>query len=378
MSKQKVLFDAGPVMDVKKTGVGYYVSHLVGSLQQEHAGELELVGYYFDFLNRHHKQPPDGPIRFHKIWLIPGKLLSLCRRLRFQPFLEIFVRQRSDAIIFTNYVSLPQLRRRKTALVLYDMSFLDVPEYTQSVNLAYLKRFCPPSIRRADVIITISEFTKQRLEHHFPDLKADIVVTPIPPAGEALRVRGWPESLEQKGIKAGQYILYVGTIEPRKNLTGLIEAYAGLPEDLRKQHSLVLAGGKGWKDEETLLAAADAQSQGLDVILTGYVSDEEKAALYAKAACFVLPSHYEGFGMPLFEAMQYGTPTAASDIPVFHEVAGDASLYFDKDKPADIAAAIASILTDEQLAKDLAAKGTARLKAFSWRENAAKVYESLR
>ena len=367
------------MLDSRKTGVGYYVSHLMASLQSTHSDRLELAGYYFNFFYRHgNKTPGDSGIRFYKIWLMPGKLLSFCRRLGFQPFLELFIRKKSDFVIFTNYVALPQLRKRKTVLIVYDLGFLDIPQFTQSRNLAYLKRFCPPSIHGADIIITISDFTKARLRHHFPDIKSDIVVTPIPPVTHSVQKTKLNDRLVSKGIVAKGYILYLGTIEPRKNLETLITAYAALDSSLRANYSLVLAGGKGWKDESTLAAVADQQSKGANVILTGYVSDAEKNALYSNAACFVLPSHYEGFGMPLLEAMQYGIPEAVSDIPVFREVAGNAAEYFDQDNFQDIADKISMILTDKGLREKLISHAENRLKAFSWEENANKVYQALR
>jgi glycosyltransferase involved in cell wall biosynthesis len=378
MRKQKVLFEAGPMLDSQKTGVGYYVSHLATSLQTLYGERLELTGYYFNFLNRRgHKVPSGINLHFYKISLIPGKLISLCRRLGFQPWLEVFIRQKSNAVIFTNYVSLPQLRKRKTVLVVYDLSFLDVPEFTQSHNLKYLQRFCSPSIRRADTIITISEFTRERLRHHFPALKAEIIVTPIPPIDKPAQKVPLSSSLASKGIRKSRYILYIGTIEPRKNLEALIAAYAQLDPALRSRYSLVLAGGKGWKDEDILAAVAEQQSKGFNVVLTGYVTDEEKNALYDNAACFALPSHYEGFGMPVLEALQHGVPALLSDIPVFHEVAGDAALYFDKDHADDITDKLSSLLNNSALQTSLVQKGEARLQAFSWQENAAKVYQAL-
>jgi len=366
------------MLDSRRSGVGYYVDHLITSLQDAHKDELELTGYYFNFLNRRRHQLPAGTaLRFYKIWLMPGKLISLCRRLGFQPWLELFVHSRADTVIFTNYVALPQLRRRKTALVVYDLSFLDVPEFTQARNLRYLKRFAVRSIRRADVIITISEFTKGRLRHHFPDLRAQIVVTPIPPAAKAIRRAELPSSLTAKGIQHGAYILYVGTIEPRKNLETLVAAYADLEPSVRARYSLVLAGGKGWKDEKILAAVAEQQSKGLNIVMPGYVSEQEKSALYSNAACFVLPSHYEGFGMPVLEAMQHGAPVLLSDIPVFREVAGDAAVYFDKDSSGDLAKKLSSLLQDGARQKLLVKKGEQRLTAFSWTENAAKVYQAL-
>jgi O-antigen biosynthesis alpha-1,3-mannosyltransferase len=367
------------MLDRKKTGVGYYISHLASSLQHNYRQELDLTGYYFNFLSRN-KNDLDQykTLKFHKISLIPGKILSVCRSLGFQPYLEIFVRQKSDAVIFTNFVSLPQLQKTKTALIVYDLSFLDVPQYSQEKNLAYLRRFCGPSIKRADVIITISEFTKKRIEHYFPDLNSKIVVTPIPPAADiSITSTGLSPRLITSGVAAGKYILYLGTVEPRKNIQNLVLAYQQLEPAIQKKHPLVIAGGKGWKDGNIWSAINTARSKGANIVMTGYITDDEKSALYSNAACFVLPSHYEGFGMPLLEAMQYGIPTAASDIEVFHELADDATLYFDKDNPQDIAQKLLRLLSDKKLCHLLSKKGQSRVESFSWQANAEAVYEAL-
>src|SRR5438132_11985501 len=114
MAKISLLFEAGPMVDIKKTGVGYYTGHLIKSLAEHHGENLQLNGYYFDFLSRNHKQPPKLlHVRFYQVRFIPGKLLSLCRRLHFQPFLEIFVRQKADIVLFTNYVSLPSIQKHR-------------------------------------------------------------------------------------------------------------------------------------------------------------------------------------------------------------------------------------------------------------------------
>jgi glycosyltransferase involved in cell wall biosynthesis len=379
MKKPRVLFDAGPMLDARKSGVGYYVQSLVHSLEANYADQLELTGYYFNFLRRRQKIPQDKASKFHEIWLIPGRILSVCRRLGFQLPLEFFTRipRDVDTVFFTNYVALPLLHRRKIMLAIYDLSFLDVPEFSQTLNLRYLKQFCAPSIRRADTIVTISEFTKQRLLHHFPDLKAQIIVTPIPPLKTPEPNTGLSRRLTDMSISPNAYILYVGTIEPRKNLEALVRAYEQLNPELQGSHSLVLAGGKGWKDVVIRETISKLQDKGLHIILTGYVSDEEKSALYSNASCFVLPSHYEGFGMPILEAMQHGTPTVVSDIPVFHEVAGAGALYFDKDNIADIAQQLAVVLTDKKTSEQITQAAIRQLQTFSWQDNAAKVYQAL-
>lgn len=378
MSKTRVLFEAGPMADIKKTGVGYYVDHLVSNLGMHSHDQLRLTGFYFDLLNRNHKQPPAYQgVDYMKIWLMPGKLLSICRRFGFQPFLEFFTLQRADLVLFTNYVSLPRLRGGKTGLIIYDLSFLDHPEYMQSVNLSYLQKFCPPSIQSADLIITISEFTKARLLHHYPNLKADVVITPIPPAPLTHPVRELSENIQSMGVSPKKYLLYLGTIEPRKNIEALVESYALLPKSIQDEYALVLAGGKGWKDEAILAAIEKHRANGLQIIQTGYISDDEKSALYANASLFIMPSHYEGFGMPILEAMQYEIPVAVSDIPVFHEVAGEAVVYFNKDDTQNIADVVQNVLKDIDKQHTLVKLGAKQLQTFSWQQNAALVGDAI-
>lgn len=376
--RHDILFDASPMVDNNKTGVGFYVSHLIASLGAAPKTSVRLTGYYFDFMNRGHKVPPTVPnVRFRRITLVPGKILSLCRRLGFQPILDVFTRSRADVILFTNYVSLPNLFGKRNAVIIYDLSFLDHPEYLQNINLHYLQRFCPPSIRRADLIVTISEFTKTRLEHHFPEITAAIIVTPIPPLAITTSSEVLSSKFTEMGIRPGKFLLYLGTIEPRKNIQKLVQAYALLPAPIRQEYSLVLAGGKGWKDDEILAEVAKQRSAGNSIILTGYISDEEKVGLYRHATCFCMPSHYEGFGMPVLEAMQYGTPVAISDIPVFREVAADAAVYFDKDNATTIATTLANLITNASLQHELIQKGKERLQSFSWDANARAVYHGI-
>lgn len=378
MKKKQILFEAGPMIDDHKTGVGYYVDHLISTLGAKHSNDIELTGYYFNFLNRKYVKPQRAGVNFSKITVIPGKLLSLCRRFGFQPFLEIFIRREADLILFTNYVSLPLLGKKKKALVVYDLSFLDYPEFTQTINLTYLQRFCKPSIEQADLIITISEFTKDRLKYHFPESTAKMIVTPIPPISINADFKELGKSLLDLGIKKDRYILYLGTLEPRKNIESLVSAYSNLPAATRSQYSLVLAGGKGWKDEGIIAAISDAIGKNLDIIQTGYISDSMKSELYSNASCFVLPSHYEGFGMPILEAMQYKLPIAISDLAVFHEVASNGALYFDKDNPDDISRKIMLLLYDKDLGIRLVEKGQRQLKTFSWTNNADLVYSAIK
>lgn len=374
---KKVLIEAGPIIDQNKSGVGHYVEGLMSGLVNAQNNNLTIVGYYFNFMKfNKEKLPNNKNINLHRIWLMPGKLISLCRRFGFQPYLEFFVKTNVDYIIFTNYVSLPLLNKKvKKILVIYDLGFRDYPNYIQDVNLAYLNRFCPPSIKSADLIITISEFTKSRINHYFPGLKAPIIVTAIPPSGKPAKPS--PGSLDVAHIKTGRYIFYIGTIEPRKNIQNLIKAYSLLDKALRDNYSLVIAGGQGWKNEEIWKDINKYKGLGFNIITTGYVDNYEKAYLYKNAACFVLASHYEGFGMPILEAVQHKIPVAVSDLPVFREIIDDAALYFNKDSALDIAQKIKILLTNGRTRQILIKKGQMQLRKYSWEDNVKKIINEI-
>lgn len=377
MDKLRVLFEAGPMVDKHKTGVGYFVDYLIQSLAKTNS--VNLTGYYFDFLGKNKTPTPNlKNTRFERISLIPGKTLSITRRLGWQPPLGFFTRtSHYDVTLFTNYVSLPTSPSSKVALIVYDLGFIDHPDFTEQKNLTYLESFSTKSIRSADLIITISEFTKKRIKELFPHITCPIIVTPIPPVSPPPYPLEKESSILKKfSLNRHKYILYLGTIEPRKNLKNLIIAYSLLPEKIRSTHPLVLAGGKGWKDEEIRQAISEYQSKGYNIITTGYITDEEKAVLYNNTACFTLPSHYEGFGMPILEAMQYSAPVAISDIPVFHEVAGQAAVYFNQDDPDSIAREISRLIDDTKLRQKLAKQQVKELTKYSWESNANLVVDA--
>lgn len=346
MSKLKIVFDANPMINTK-SGVGYYTHSLIEALSKVGDGELELVGHYFNFLG---KRPNSGlpaaeNIKYVQSRLIPGKALGLCRRLGFQPFFEIFTRQNSDITLFTNFAALPSLTSKLSVVAVHDLGFIDCPEYISTKNLAFLKKWAPRSLRKSEMVITISEFTKNRIIDVFDIDENKIHVTPIPPASHVP-----PDNsiIEKFGIQ-GDYILFVGTIEPRKNISNLLDAYSSLPAQIKDTYSLVLVGGKGWHDEQILDKLVTLKSLGNKIHQTGYVSDAERAAFYENSTVCVLPSYYEGFGMPVLEAMSYGKPVVCSNIEVFKEVAGDAAMYFNVNDVVALKDTLTKLLSSQQV-----------------------------
>ncbi|MBA3758279.1 glycosyltransferase family 4 protein [Candidatus Saccharibacteria bacterium] len=372
----KILFDANPLVNGNKSGVGYYTQGLVQALADNYPTEIELVGHYFSFLGRKDKiaLPTAQNIRYVRSKLVPGKILSITRKLGFQLPLELFFKQRGDVALFTNFVSLPSITNIPIIVAVHDLCFEDVPQYVAEKNRSFLRRFVPRSISTAKLVITISETTKLAIKHRYQTDDNKFVITPIPPSSP---VHTKQTSTSSFGIKK-DYVLFVSTLEPRKNVINLVKAYEQLSENIRDTHQLVLAGGQGWYMEETLTYIKNLQGNGYGIILAGYVSDVQRAELYTNTKLFVVPSHYEGFGMPILEAMSYGVPTAVSDIPVFHEVAENASLYFDKDNPGAIAEAITTMLDSIEVREKYIKLGNERLKNYDWQVVAEKLLSSIK
>lgn len=368
-----ILFDANPLVNGNKSGVGYYTYNLIESLAKTYPDEIKITAHYFNFLGRKNsaRLPTHSNITYVQSKLIPGKVLSLTRKLGFQIPLEFFFRKSGDVAIFTNFVSLPSMTNTPTFVAVHDLCYEEVPEYVSDKNQAFLHKFVPKSIKKSDKVITISESTKKAIKKFYKTSDKNIIITPIPPTKPVFKSK---EYLEKFKIK-NKYILFVSNLEPRKNFINLVKAYEKLPSKTRDSCSLVLVGGKGWKIERQLEYIENLQKRGVDIVLTGYVSDDERASLYTNASLFVMPSHYEGFGMPILEAMSYSLPTVISDIPVFHEVAGANSTYFDKDDPNDMAKKINKLLTDEKLSSDLSKKGLAHVKSYNWVNVSSLLYK---
>jgi glycosyltransferase involved in cell wall biosynthesis len=273
---------------------------------------------------------------------------------------------------------LPYFRRIKSVFTLHDLIFLFHPETHKPLNRWFLTLMMPRFLRAADAVIAVSECTKRDAVRFYgiPEEKITVIYEGVnprfrlasPEAIAAVRARyGLPE----------HFILYVGTIEPRKNLTALLEAFHHLlaTHDLR----LVFVGKKGWLYEGFFRRLREL---GLEdrVIFTGYVPDEDLPAIYSAADLFVFPSLYEGFGLPVLEAMACGTPVVCSNTSSLPEVAGDAALLVD---PADVralAGAMERVLTDETLRADLQARGLEQARRFSWARAAQEtmqVYENV-
>jgi len=274
---------------------------------------------------------------------------------------------------------LPPLRDVPTVLTVHDMIFKLFPEHQKRLNYWYLNATMPLYCRRADAIITVSESSKRDIVAHY-GLEPDRVKV-IYEAAAPEFVPAAPQAMDEVRGRYGlpeQYLIHVGTIEPRKNLTRLVEAL----ERLRKDGlviPLVVVGGKGWLYDE-FFRRLDQSEVRDSVTFPGYVPSADLPAIYSAASMAVVPSVYEGFGLPVLEAMACGTPVVSSRASSLPEMGGEAARYFDPYDVEAMADAISAVWRDGQLQGEMREVGLAQAAMFSWERAAEEtwaVYQGL-
>jgi glycosyltransferase involved in cell wall biosynthesis len=264
-------------------------------------------------------------------------------------------------------------------ITLHDLAFLHYPEVLTRSKRLYHQTITVRSLRRATMVITVSESTKQDAIE-LADVPAERIQSVYPcidPRFLSVITEDKVEAFRQKQGLAQGFLLYLGTLEPRKNITTLIEAYAQLRKRYGTQEKLVVAGGKGWFYDEIF---AKVQTLGLEseVIFPGYVSDADQLLWYHAAAAFVYPSLYEGFGMPVAEALACGVPVVTSNVSSLPEAGADIALSVGPHDVDAMAAAMHKALTDEayrQQCRDNASAVAQRFSSQSMVEQTIRVYE---
>ena len=299
--------------------------------------------------------------------------------------LALYTTKKKPDLIFSPTHYIPRFSPVKRVVTIFDLSFLHFPEMFERGDLYKLKNWTKYSAQTSDHIITISNFSKLDIVKQYFVSKNKITVSYPGFNSEVYKVIKDIKKISaaQKKYKTGQnYIIYIGTIQPRKNLVRLIEAFAKLAEEkfgeLRDQLKLVIVGkttgpGKsGWMYEDILQRPKQLQIED-KVIFTGFVPTEDLVFLLNGSRAFVLPSLWEGFGIPVVDAMACGVPVVVSNISSLPEVVGDAGLLFDPYSKDQIEQAIRMILTDKKLANKLINLCLERSKKFSWEKMAKDV-----
>lgn len=284
----------------------------------------------------------------------------------------------ADVYHFPDF-TLPPVRAARTVLTIHDLSFLLVPECAETGLRTHLERVVPPSARQASLVTADSENTRNDIATLL-DVPPERISVVYPGVDARFQPTADAQSLERIRAKYGvdfPFILYVGTIEPRKNLGRLLRAYVQLRQERRIPHRLVIAGGLGWLYGAVLREIEDLASQH-EVVFLGRIPDEDLPYLYGLADLFVFPSLYEGFGIPVLEAMASGVPVVCSNTSSLPEVVGDAGVMVPPDDVAALARAIGDLLEDPTRRALLRQRGIERAHRFSWEASARQLLEVYR
>ncbi len=381
----KVTIDVTPV-DVQPSGVGLYVLNLIEALSRLESSEsLELGLAYQPRLREWLKGNFDFPEnlkhykKLYKI-ILPVRATNLF--IDYLPnFLANYIEPTlEDTRIFhgTNYTVYPYQKIQKV-ISIYDLSCIRYPEYVDSVVMQYTRRLTK-CLKWTDAVITISESSKQDIVNYLNFPAEKIFVTPLASRYNPKFVNKLNLDREVQNYNfdfSKPYLLFVSTIEPRKNIGSIIQAFNWLKQNHKIDHQLVLIGRKGWKYAPIFEAIESSPWQN-EIHHLHYLSDELVALFYLKADVFVYPSHYEGFGLPVLEAMTLGAPVVASNTSSIPEVAGDAAVLVSPNNFMELAEAILKLISDRQFRQDLISKGKTRAKLFSWENTAKKTLEAYR
>jgi glycosyltransferase involved in cell wall biosynthesis len=270
-------------------------------------------------------------------------------------------------VVHATAMVVPPARRAALVATVHDFAVERFPDVVPSPWRQLYRRGLRRALDEAAVLCANSAATRDEVIDRHGIEPDRVVVTPLAGSVGPTSPRD-DRILTRLGLE-GAFILDVGTIEPRKNQIALVDAFAQVASRL-DGHRLVLAGAPGW-DAGRTEAAVDRHGLASRVVFTGRVSDAELAALYAAAAVFAFPSRYEGFGIPLVEAMAFGLPAVAGDVPALREVAGDAAVLVDPDDVDALAVHLEALATDAALRARLSAAGPNRARDFSWERTAA-------
>ncbi|CAN5343064.1 glycosyltransferase family 1 protein [soil metagenome] len=366
----------GIPLGAPKTGIGHYTFELARTLAAlDPANEYELISPSTASAAEAAKGVP-----------LPSNLQTVHRpanRLRKHWWtigLPLYAGRRGLSLFHGTNYSIPLWNRCPTVVTIHDLSLL-LHSATHQEHLVRRGRLrLPIMVKTATKIISDSASVKREICEHFGVPAKKITVVPLAPrrAFHPVAAAESAEALQRLGVEL-EFILFVGTVEPRKNLLTLVRAFDELLRHTDARPQLVIAGQKGWLTEE-LFALVEQSGLKERILFTGYVSDEDLRALYSACRACVYPSLYEGFGLPPLEAMACGAPVITSRIPVIMETVGEAArLVNPKDAPA-LAQSLAEVLRDENERQRLSRAGLERAAQFTWEQTARltlDVYEEV-
>jgi len=371
----KICLDISPAIS-HPAGIGRYVFELCNSLLQ-----IDQQNKYIVFHNQRKNTALQAPfdkldkisVSMHsKLW----RSLVLFSQLSNHSQDKIF---RDTALFHATDHLLPNITNAKSIFTLHDITYILFPGSHTFFNKLFLKAMIPTFLRKSDAIITPSEITKKDAINFYAINPDKIYVIPHGVSPNFHRIAPVIiHEITRKYHLPDRYLLYVGTIEPRKNLSLIFKALKSIKASGFKT-KLVLVGKLGWYYRQVFPHILELDLEK-DISILGYVPEEDLPAIYSGADVFVYPTHYEGFGLPVLEAMACSIPVVCSNIPSLREVADKAVLMINPLDPEELTEAIIYLLSNSELKTDLQEKGLERSKQFTWQNCAYKtlqVYQSV-
>jgi glycosyltransferase involved in cell wall biosynthesis len=358
----------------QSAGIGRYTRDLVSAVTR-----LDQRNQYVLLVAGGGSQPPSlfptaANVAYRQVPASDRALAILWHRLRLPLFADAWA---GGADVFHSPdFTLPPLWRARGILTVHDLTFMHYPEYAQPGLVTYLNAAVPRSIRTARLVLADSESTKRDILDLLgtPPGKVRVAYAGVGPEFAPVSDAGVLNEVRARYGLAWPFVLSVGTLEPRKNHLRLIRSFAQiLPAypDLR----LVLVGGKGWLYQDVKAEVARLALRER-VVFPGFVTDADLPALYSLASVFAYPSLYEGFGLPVLEAMACGTPVVCSNASSLPEVAGDAALLVDPTDGGALARALDQALTDQPMRQVLRTRGQAQAARFTWSDAAGTLLDA--
>lgn len=365
----RIGIDGLPLTEVL-TGIGHYTNELARHLSFEGiADEIEVVSprAFIPALNSAAKSPEN--LRFIR------SRVGLWNRRWWSIGLPRYIRRHALDVFHGTNFEVPLQNVCATVITIHDLSMLLHAETQEKKLVRRAQLRLPLMARAATMIVTPTRGVRQEVHDHLQIPLERIVAIPEA-ARDCFRPLADTETQsirKQFGIN-GDFLLFVGTVEPRKNLGNLLAAFEAVSSTHRRPLQLVLAGRKGWL-VEALFKSLKSSPAASQIVLTGYLSDDELAALYSACEAFVYPSVYEGFGLPPLEAMACGAPVIASRIPAIEEVVGSAGRLFDPDNTGELTSLLIELLSSAAAREKLSAAGIKRAAEFSWSQAARATRE---
>ena len=384
------MIDSEPLLARHLTGIGYNQADTIDAYARMYDDELVFSGFALRGkaeksarLRKHAEQCAEGKGRVKIFPLLSSGMYRLAWGLCMLPIPYRIFFGGADITHFFNFLIPPGVKGKKVCTV-HDLAFKAYPETVAKRTRMLLERQLARTLRRADSVVVVSEFTKRELKKYYPWVNEENVHVVYNGVDHnvfyprALDSTG-KEILDRLGLERGKYFFYLGTIEPRKNLARAIEGYAIAYKAARARGEefppFVLGGKCGWYYDEILNKSHELGISDM-VRFIGYVERAEMVYLYSHCTAFVFPSVYEGFGIPVAEAMACGAPVITSDVSSLPEVGGDAAVYCDPMSVESIAKAFTDIYTNHELSAQCSRKGIVRAATFTW-DNAAKALRAV-